>query len=384
MKKKSEPPSKKKKNENNLYSKSRKYKDLIQTCQFCMKLCRQACPVAEISKSELLTPFGKISAIGQHTGLEENWALTSFECTHCGMCTSYCTHEIPVEALLSKQRNLIKSEHLPEKFITARQNLKSAYSGDIEFPIPEKKSGSVLYWPALGIEKVRHIKSKMPITDYNNYFIQKNQQILEKKISKENLYIAPPRDMGFDLYSAGLTDEFLAYVDSMLDKLKRYDLIIFESGVDLYVLSNIMNRYGKSGPKNIISLWEWIFTNLSGELKAGDRYNEWILWVDPFSGRSITVSDAKEIEGIMEQVKLKNESSLIPENIRRPGIWSEGFYFYSDEDMVREFSKPAIDIINDFSGQIIFTSLRDYQYFQKFEMKNKAFYLTDLVFDSID
>jgi len=180
-----------------------------------------------------------------------------------------------------------------------------------------------------------------------------------------------------------LEDEFLEYIDIKSRDLKKFDQVIFESGLDMYVLENITGRYGNFNTGNYILFSEWIYKNLLPDMTAHDDINGWILWVDPFSGRSMAISDLKEINSIMEHVKIKKETPLIPENIKRPGVWSEGFYFYHNEKKAAEFAKPALEIICDFPGQIIFTSIRDYQYFDQFGKSNKTFYLADLVYGSL-
>lgn len=72
----------------------------LETCGYCPKLCRGACPVSETEPSESLTPWGKMTMAwlthrGDVTGELENtrpvWA-----CTGCQACRDWCEHKNPV------------------------------------------------------------------------------------------------------------------------------------------------------------------------------------------------------------------------------------------------------------------------------------------------
>ncbi|MCC6994842.1 MAG: (Fe-S)-binding protein [Deltaproteobacteria bacterium] len=80
-------------------------------CTYCPKLCRHACPVAAADTREALVTQQKMQALGELRVGRRPWtedaAAPVYGCTGCGLCTRYCSHEIPVgETLLTARREL--------------------------------------------------------------------------------------------------------------------------------------------------------------------------------------------------------------------------------------------------------------------------------------
>jgi Fe-S oxidoreductase len=91
----------------------------LETCVYCPKLCRSACPVSTAESSETLTPWGKMSsayfvARGDVTA-EPSFAKTSLACTGCYACREMCDHKNDVAGtLLTTRSALAKAGLLPE------------------------------------------------------------------------------------------------------------------------------------------------------------------------------------------------------------------------------------------------------------------------------
>ncbi|MCA9627183.1 MAG: (Fe-S)-binding protein [Myxococcales bacterium] len=80
----------------------------LETCAYCPKLCRAACPVADVESSETLTPWGKMGiAWYQARGsleLNSSYAATAWGCTTCYACREHCDHRNPVAETLLDAR----------------------------------------------------------------------------------------------------------------------------------------------------------------------------------------------------------------------------------------------------------------------------------------
>ena len=80
----------------------------LETCTFCPKLCRSACPVSNAEPRETLTPWGKMSLVNHlahgDVPLDAAHAHPAWACTGCGRCTMRCDHEIQVGAVLCDAR----------------------------------------------------------------------------------------------------------------------------------------------------------------------------------------------------------------------------------------------------------------------------------------
>lgn len=85
-----------------------RFVDALETCVYCPKLCRAACPVANASASETLTPWGKMSlSYFAHRGdvpLDECHARPAWACTRCDACQERCEHDNDVATVLTRAR----------------------------------------------------------------------------------------------------------------------------------------------------------------------------------------------------------------------------------------------------------------------------------------
>lgn len=82
--------------------------DALQTCVYCPKLCRAACPVSNATASETLTPWGKMS-LGYFVHRadiprDESHALPAWACSTCNACRERCEHDNAVATVLSAAR----------------------------------------------------------------------------------------------------------------------------------------------------------------------------------------------------------------------------------------------------------------------------------------
>ncbi|MFO7181136.1 MAG: (Fe-S)-binding protein [Pseudomonadota bacterium] len=80
----------------------------LETCAFCPKLSRSACPISDAEALETVTPWGKMSgtydvARGAAPPSREHAALP-WACTHCFACREICEHRTPVAETLNRAR----------------------------------------------------------------------------------------------------------------------------------------------------------------------------------------------------------------------------------------------------------------------------------------
>ncbi len=69
---------------------------IVETCVFCPKLCRWACPVAEAEGRETVTPWGLMTLlddVGRGAPLDAHAAQIWSHCTLCGRCQQVCKHD---------------------------------------------------------------------------------------------------------------------------------------------------------------------------------------------------------------------------------------------------------------------------------------------------
>jgi Fe-S oxidoreductase len=80
----------------------------LETCVFCPKLCRSACPVSNAEPRETITPWGKMSLswLTAHgdVPVDASHASPAWACTGCFGCRESCDHANPVTETLFDAR----------------------------------------------------------------------------------------------------------------------------------------------------------------------------------------------------------------------------------------------------------------------------------------
>jgi len=84
------------------------HKRALETCVYCPKLCRAACPVSNAEASETVTPWGKMSLtyfVGRgDVPLEQEHAAPAWACTGCHACREKCDHRNEPATVLVESR----------------------------------------------------------------------------------------------------------------------------------------------------------------------------------------------------------------------------------------------------------------------------------------
>jgi Fe-S oxidoreductase len=80
----------------------------LETCVFCPKLCRSACPVSNAEPRETITPWGKMSSAyfvaNESVPASPSHALPAWACTGCFACRESCDHRNDVTGTLLDAR----------------------------------------------------------------------------------------------------------------------------------------------------------------------------------------------------------------------------------------------------------------------------------------
>ncbi|HEY1956419.1 MAG TPA: (Fe-S)-binding protein [Polyangiaceae bacterium] len=88
----------------------------LETCVYCPKLCRSACPVSNAEPRETLIPWGKMStayfAARGDVPLDESHAAPAWACTGCFACREACDHRNEVGPTLFDARDALMQKGL--------------------------------------------------------------------------------------------------------------------------------------------------------------------------------------------------------------------------------------------------------------------------------
>ncbi len=90
----------------------------LETCGYCPRLCRAACPVSEAEPRETLTPWGKMTmawlAARGDLDVDSSVTDTAWACTGCLACRERCDHRNPVaDTLLDARADFLASGSAP-------------------------------------------------------------------------------------------------------------------------------------------------------------------------------------------------------------------------------------------------------------------------------
>lgn len=137
------------------------HRNTLEKCVYCPKLCRAACPVANVEASETLTPWGKMSmayfAARGDVAVDEEHSAPAWACTGCYACRERCEHDNEVaQVLVDARAELFTRGAAPEgarqtveRFPQREESLREKMS---EFSPPSAESVPVL----VGCDYVRH------------------------------------------------------------------------------------------------------------------------------------------------------------------------------------------------------------------------------------
>ena len=94
----------------------------LETCVYCPKLCRSACPVSNAEPRETLTPWGKMStayfAANGDVTVDASFAAPAWACTGCRACREACDHKNDVAGTLYAARSAFVGESVAPKAAT--------------------------------------------------------------------------------------------------------------------------------------------------------------------------------------------------------------------------------------------------------------------------
>lgn len=88
----------------------------LETCAYCPKLCRAACPVADVEASETVTPWGQMRAVFDvargAAPPQADFAALSFACSSCRNCRESCDQRNLVPETLFEARAIYREQGL--------------------------------------------------------------------------------------------------------------------------------------------------------------------------------------------------------------------------------------------------------------------------------
>lgn len=219
----------------------------IETCNYCMRMCRFACPVADASGNELFTPFSKMQGffdIIKRSKKEhiqdlpvENFSFDQAEqpwlCIHCGLCKENCKHTIEVEKTLAGLRNYQNRHGSTLEYIESKiQRLVNNYKTDIENSREKFRKLIPSEYIATVADSDVLVPDRLALETEPEKFLAM-YKLLQSKKPKLKILAEPLPSVWF-YYTLGLFEKVAGIIDQMNLQTTYY----IENENDFYVFTN--------------------------------------------------------------------------------------------------------------------------------------------------
>lgn len=120
----------------------------LELCVYCPKLCRAACPVADVEARETVTPWGKMSAAWMvargDLPLDEAHAAPAWACSGCLACRERCDHKNPVaNTLYDARADFFDQAPAAVRVVAERQQVRETEQGVALDDLGKRVGGAV-------------------------------------------------------------------------------------------------------------------------------------------------------------------------------------------------------------------------------------------------
>lgn len=284
----------------------------IKLCASCPKMCRFACPVAEVEKKERVTPWGKsLTALlvleGKLSYDDPDVVDTFYSCCMCKRCKSYClVDDVDIPAMIQAGREeIVSAKKEPEEvrqFLEQFKKFNNPYGKEIKLEggglvregLKEASSeADVLYFAGCST-----LLDKDILTATTN--------IIKKTGQKYNTL---SDCCGFPLWALGYTED----AKGLMSKVKEAVLssgakkIITSCPACAYMLKSIYPSLGFGLSADVLHIAQFIEALMqNGKLLLNKKSDIDSVYHDPcFLGRYLNIYDAPR--NILKQTAVLKE-----------------------------------------------------------------------------
>ncbi|MBI5042499.1 MAG: (Fe-S)-binding protein [Nitrospirae bacterium] len=260
------------------------YLHKIKLCAACPKMCRFACPVAEVEKKERVTPWGK--SLTALLVLEDNLSYddpdvvdTFYSCCMCKRCKSYClVDDVDIPAMIQAGREEIAAaKKEPEEIKIFLENFK-------KFNNPFGKELKLPPHPSLspegrGLRKGGSKKEKI--------------NLLDKAGQGYGIF---SDCCGFPLWASGYTEDARGFMTKVKEAFLSSGArkIIASCPACAYMLKSIYPSLGFGLSADVLHIAQFIDSAIKdGRLHLNKKSDIDTVYHDPcFLGRYLNIYDA--------------------------------------------------------------------------------------------
>jgi Fe-S oxidoreductase len=239
----------------------------LETCTYCPKMCRHACPVSTADGVETHIPQAKMASLNLVRKGQGTWDRPSTEpvwaCTGCRHCTEYCAlGNEPGTTLFAGRAEAVKRgaghpalDAYPERFRAREERLVVK----LESAFPRERfaeEAQVALWPGCdALDKGEaDVKAQLALLD-------------RLGVDHVRLVDADRVCGGYPLLAAGHPDSFRWHAARVAKELRRYKTVVMSCSACVYALRTLYPAEGVTVAAEVLHLSE-LMAPLAPRLEA--------------------------------------------------------------------------------------------------------------------
>lgn len=233
-----------------------------ETCSFCPKLCRHACPAAEAEGTEQATPTYKqqvaLQAAEGVRALDPERARVLYKCSDCSATSAACRHRVQVgDSLLEARAQAVREGHAPAEVQALAERFRatgSPYRADLRrrAQAGRPRRGEVGVFPAC--TTLAHDPDGFP----------RVMLLLDLTRTEVTTALPDPPCCGYPLLAAGLTEEFREHARKVAESLAGFERIAVEGAGCAHTLRTRYREHGIKLRPSVAPLVDLLAANTEG------------------------------------------------------------------------------------------------------------------------